>query len=130
MHASTARGGAKNQSLAPDGESLGRFAETLRLRSLADTTQAEYLRFVRKLAARHRGDPVGLDEAQVRASASPRGKRKAHKRPRRGDLHSTPGLFNRRPDSRSGESERSELAPTKSARQGAFITPLCVMNAG
>lgn len=44
-----------------------RFAETLKLRSLARATQEEYLRFVRKLAARHGGDPTGLDEAQVRA---------------------------------------------------------------
>jgi site-specific recombinase XerD len=44
-----------------------RFAETLRLRSLAAATQAEYLRFVRKLVARHGGDPAALDEAQVRA---------------------------------------------------------------
>jgi site-specific recombinase XerD len=66
-HASTARGGAKKKSPAPDGESLVRFAETLRLRSLAEATQAEYLRFVRKLAARHGGDPAALDEAAVRA---------------------------------------------------------------
>jgi site-specific recombinase XerD len=39
----------------------------MRLRSLAQATQDEYLRFVRKLAARHGGDPAGLDEAAVRA---------------------------------------------------------------
>lgn len=44
-----------------------RFQETLRLRSLADATQAEYLRFVRKLAARAGGDPAALEEPQVRA---------------------------------------------------------------
>ena len=44
-----------------------RFAETLKLRSLARATQEEYLRFVRKLSARHDGDPSVLDEAQVRA---------------------------------------------------------------
>lgn len=44
-----------------------RFAETLKLRSLARATQEEYLRFVRKLAARHGGDPAVLDEPQVRA---------------------------------------------------------------
>lgn len=65
-HASTLRGGARKNH-APDPESVARFAETLRLRSLAATTQSEYLRFVRKLAARHGGDPAGLDEAQVRA---------------------------------------------------------------
>ena len=46
---------------------MQRFAETLRLRSLAAATQAEYLRFVRKLVARHGGDPAALEEAQVRA---------------------------------------------------------------
>ncbi len=66
MHASTSRGGVKS-SAAPDPESVLRFAETLRLRSLAATTQAEYLRFVRKLVARHGGDPAALEEAQVRA---------------------------------------------------------------
>jgi len=65
-HASTVRGGAK-PSPASDPESVQRFAETLRLRSLAVATQAEYLRFVRKLVTRHGGDPAALDEAQVRA---------------------------------------------------------------
>jgi hypothetical protein len=51
----------------PDCEALVRFAETLKLRTLARATQEEYLRFVRKLAAQHGGDPSGLDEAQVRA---------------------------------------------------------------
>jgi hypothetical protein len=60
VHASTRRG-AKKMS-APDVESVARFAETMKLRSLAPATQAEYLRFVRKLAARHGGDPAGLDE--------------------------------------------------------------------
>ncbi len=65
MHASTARGA--HQSHAADVESVVRFAETLRLRSLAPTTQAEYLRAVRKLVAHHGGDPAALEEAQVRA---------------------------------------------------------------
>jgi site-specific recombinase XerD len=65
-HASTLRDGKKKHH-APDGESVLRFAETMRLRSLAATTQAEYLRMVRKLAARHGGDPATLDEGQVRA---------------------------------------------------------------
>jgi len=65
-HASTLRGGARKIA-APDPESVQRFAETMRLRSLAAATQAEYLRFVRKLAARHGGDPAALDEAAVRA---------------------------------------------------------------
>ena len=50
-----------------DSDSLLRFAETLKLRSLAATTQAEYLRYVRKLAARVKRDPATLDEAQLRA---------------------------------------------------------------
>ena len=66
MHASTLRGGVK-PSVAPDPESVQRFAEMLRLRSLAASTQAEYLRFVRKLVTRQGGDPATLEEAQVRA---------------------------------------------------------------
>ena len=64
-HASTLRGAKKKH--APDCESVARFAETMRLRSLATATQQEYMRFVRKLAARHGGDPAALDEAAVRA---------------------------------------------------------------
>ena len=65
-HASTLRGGAKKNH-APDAESVVRFAETMKLRSLAAATQEEYLRFVRKVATRHGGDPSALEEAQVRA---------------------------------------------------------------
>jgi integrase/recombinase XerD len=65
VHGSTRSGAQKNH--VPDCESLVRFQETMRLRSLADATREEYLRFVRKLAARHGGDPSGLDEAAVRA---------------------------------------------------------------
>jgi integrase/recombinase XerD len=50
-----------------DPDSLVRFADLLKLRSLAASTQAEYLRYVRKLAARVGRDPAELDEAQVRA---------------------------------------------------------------
>lgn len=50
-----------------DPETLVRFAELLKLRGLAPSTQEEYLRFVRKLTARTRGDPASLDEAQLRA---------------------------------------------------------------
>ncbi len=60
-HASTRKGGARAVRV-PDSEALVRFAETLKLRSRAPATQDEYLRFVRKLAARHGGDPSGLDE--------------------------------------------------------------------
>jgi site-specific recombinase XerD len=49
-----------------DFESLVRFAELLKLRSLAASTQAEYLRYIRKLAARVKRDPCELDEAQLR----------------------------------------------------------------
>jgi integrase/recombinase XerD len=65
-HASTRKGGARAVRV-PDSEALVRFAETLKLRSLARATQEEYLRFVRKLAARHGGDPAALDEVTVRA---------------------------------------------------------------
>jgi site-specific recombinase XerD len=51
---------------ASDPDSLVRFADLLKLRSLALTTQEEYLRYVRKLAARKKCDPAVLDEAQVR----------------------------------------------------------------
>ena len=64
-HCSTAKGGA-GKVRPVDPESLLRFAETLKLRTLARSTQEEYLRFVRKLAAHHGGDPAGLNEAQVR----------------------------------------------------------------
>lgn len=65
VHASTKRGAEKSH--AADCESVTRFAETLRLRALAQTTQREYLRFVRRLARRCGCDPASLDEAQLRA---------------------------------------------------------------
>jgi len=65
-HKSTAKGCAAQAALA-DPESLVRFAELLKLRGLAPATQKEYLRMVRKLAARTGGDPSGLDEAGLRA---------------------------------------------------------------
>ena len=65
-HKTTARGRATVAVLV-DHDSVARFVELLKLRSLAASTQAEYLRYVRKLAARVKGDPAGLDEAQVRA---------------------------------------------------------------
>jgi integrase/recombinase XerD len=66
---------SKNTSTKPgrvrtpsqDSETLVRFAELLKLRGLAPSTQEEYLRFVRKLTARTGGDPASLDEAQLRA---------------------------------------------------------------
>lgn len=64
-HTSTKKGAIK--PVAADCESLVRFAELLKLRTLAASTQAEYLRYLRKLAARRGRDPATLDEAQVRA---------------------------------------------------------------
>lgn len=64
-HKSTRKDAAKVAFHDPD--SLLRFAETLKLRSLAVSTQEEYLRYVRKLAARVQRDPAELDEAQLRA---------------------------------------------------------------
>jgi len=57
----------KSAAAFSDPDSLVRFADLLKLRSLAASTQAEYLRYVRKLAARVGRDPAELDEAQVRA---------------------------------------------------------------
>lgn len=65
-HKSTKKGGAVPAVLTPDHESLVRFAELLKLRTLAQSTQEEYLRYVRKLAGRVQRDPAELDEAQVR----------------------------------------------------------------
>jgi len=67
IHKSTKQGAAAKAVLPADPESLVRFAELLKLRSFAASTQAEYLRYVRKLAARVNRDPAGLDEAEVRA---------------------------------------------------------------
>jgi len=64
-HKSTKKASAK--VAFNDSDSLLRFAETLKLRSLALTTQEEYMRYVRKLAARVKRDPAELDETQLRA---------------------------------------------------------------
>ena len=64
-HKSTKKASAK--VAFNDSDSLLRFAETLKLRSLAVATQEEYMRYVRKLAARVKRDPAELDEAQLRA---------------------------------------------------------------
>ena len=58
-HKSTAKGCTAKAALA-DPKSLVRFADLLKLRSLAASTQAEYLRYVRKLAARVGRDPADL----------------------------------------------------------------------
>jgi integrase/recombinase XerD len=65
-HKSTAQGRATAATQA-DHDSVARFVELLKLRSLADSTQSEYVRYIRKLAARVKRDPAELDEAQVRA---------------------------------------------------------------
>jgi len=65
LNKSTRKGRAA--AAAPsDPESLVRFAELLKLRSLASSTQSEYLRYLRKLGARFKRDPAELEEAQVR----------------------------------------------------------------
>ena len=48
-------------------ESMAGFADALKLRSMADRTQGEYQRYLRKLAERVGRDPALLDESQVRA---------------------------------------------------------------
>ena len=64
-HTSTQRD--RVRAMPADCDSLLRFAETLKLRTLAASTQAEYRRYLRKLAGRAGRDPAALDEAQVRA---------------------------------------------------------------
>jgi site-specific recombinase XerD len=54
-------------ALPTDPESIRRFAELLKLRTLAPSTQAEYLRYLRKLAGRVQRDPAELTEPEVRA---------------------------------------------------------------
>ena len=66
-HKSTQQGNAAPAALPADPESLVRFADLLKLRSLAVSTQSEYLRYIRKLATHAGADPANLDEAQVRA---------------------------------------------------------------
>ena len=64
-HYTTAKGGAR-KILPPDPESLIGYAKLLKLRSKAESTQLDYLRYVRRIATRHGGDPSELTEAQVR----------------------------------------------------------------
>jgi integrase/recombinase XerD len=66
-HKSTKKRRSSPVVITHDYESLARFAESMKLRSLAETTQREYLRYVRKLAQRLGKDPAVLDESQVRA---------------------------------------------------------------
>lgn len=53
--------------LPTDHQSLVRFADLLQLRSLAYSTRAEYLRYVRRLGVHAKADPATLSEEQVRA---------------------------------------------------------------
>jgi len=53
--------------LPSDHQSLVRFADLLKLRSLAHSTQAEYLRYVRRLGLLAKVDPATLSEEAVRA---------------------------------------------------------------
>lgn len=53
--------------LPTDSKSLADFAELLKLRSLSESTQKEYLRNIRRLAARTKRDPALLLEADLRA---------------------------------------------------------------
>lgn len=50
-----------------DHASVQRFADLLKLRSLAHSTRAEYLRYLRRLGARAGVDPATLNEEAVRA---------------------------------------------------------------
>jgi integrase/recombinase XerD len=54
------------EALPADSEAVARFTDTLKLRSLAPNTQSEYLRYIRKLAARTGRDPALLTEAELR----------------------------------------------------------------
>ena len=53
--------------LPTDHPSLVRFADLLKLRSLAHSTRAEYLRYLRRLGVQAGVDPATLTEEQVRA---------------------------------------------------------------
>ena len=64
-HCTTAKGGAR-KILPADPESLIGYAKLRKLRSCAASTQTDYLRYVRRVATRHGGDPSELTEAQVR----------------------------------------------------------------
>lgn len=69
IHTSTKKksAAAPVAALPTDPESIRRFAALLKLRTLAPSTQAEYVRYLRKLAGRVRRDPAELTEAEVRA---------------------------------------------------------------
>jgi integrase/recombinase XerD len=58
---------ARREPLPTDSEAVGRFTDTLKLRSLSANTQSEYLRYVRKLASRTQRDPATLTEEELRS---------------------------------------------------------------
>jgi integrase/recombinase XerD len=64
---STQRGRDFRRVVNEQYESLVQFAGTLQLRDLAVSTQAEYRRYLRRMAEHVGRDPACLDEAQVRA---------------------------------------------------------------
>ena len=66
-HKSTRKGRDFRRDVTEQYASLVRFAELLKLRSMAFTTRSEYLRYVRKLAEHVKRDPAELNEAEVRA---------------------------------------------------------------
>lgn len=66
-HKSTKKGCDFRRDVTEPYQSLVRFTELLKLRSMAFTTRCEYVRYVRKLAQHVKRDPAELDEAQVRA---------------------------------------------------------------
>jgi len=59
--------GRDGEPLVPDNATLVRFAELLKLRGLAATTQEEYLRFARKLLGRLKCEPESVTQEQLRA---------------------------------------------------------------
>jgi site-specific recombinase XerD len=63
---STPKGGAAKVAPVADYPSQVRYAELLKLRGLSASTQEDYPRYLRKLAARVGRDPAELDEAAVR----------------------------------------------------------------
>ena len=58
---------SRTHLLPNDFPSLREFAELLKLRSLSDSTQAEYLRNLRRLGSQTKRDPATLTEADLRA---------------------------------------------------------------
>ena len=66
-HKSTRKGRDFRRDVTEQYQSLVRFDEMLKLRSMAESTRSEYVRYVRKLSVHVKRDPAELDEAQLRA---------------------------------------------------------------